>query len=134
MLEFTEEELSLQLKIKELKVKSEESHENLSTAFDVSEYIKFVPDFGKQVEKHFLHFEKVASNLKWPEDHWGLLLQSSLVGKAREVYSALSVEESSQYSSVKNAILKAYELVPEAYGQKFQNAEKHTYQTHVECA
>jgi len=34
---------------------------------------------------------------------------------AREVYSALSVEESSQYPLVKNAILKACELVPEAY-------------------
>ena len=47
-LELTEEELSLQLKIKELKVKSKESCENLSAAFDVSECIKFVPDFGKQ--------------------------------------------------------------------------------------
>ena len=53
---------------------------------------------------------------------------------AREVYSALSVEESSQYPLVKNAILKAYELVPEAYRQKFQNAEKQANQTHVEFA
>ena len=85
-------------------------------SFDVSKHIKFVPDFREnKVDKYFLHFEKVAKSLKWPEDNWALLLQSSLVGKAREVYSALSVDESSQYETVKNTILKAYELVPEAY-------------------
>ena len=134
-LEFKEKELSLQLKIKELEVKSKDCHETVGAAFDVSNYVKFVPDFREtEVDKYFLHFEKVASNLKWPADHWALLLQSSLVGKAREVYSALSVEESSQYPLVKNAILKAYELVSEAYRQKFRNAEKQANQTHVEFA
>jgi len=37
------------------------------------------------------------------------------VGKAQEIYSALSVEKSAQYDEVKKAILKAYELVSEAY-------------------
>ena len=63
-----------------------------------------------------------------------MLLQSSLVGKAREVYSALSVDDSSQYEIVKNAILKAYELVPEAYRQKFRSTVKPSNQTHVEFA
>jgi len=75
----------------------------VGAAFDVSKYVKFVPDFWEtEVNKYFLHSEKVASNLKWPEDHCALLPQSSLVGKAREVYSALSVEESSQYSLVQS--------------------------------
>ena len=38
------------------------------------------------------------------------------------------------YDCVKNAILKAYELVPEAYGQKFRNYRKQESQTHVEVA
>ena len=33
-----------------------------------------------------------------------MLLQSVLIGKAREVYSALSVEQSSDYSLVKSEI------------------------------
>ena len=57
--------------------------------------------------------------MKWPRDSWTLLLQSTLVGKAREAYSALSIEESFQYEVVKAAVLKAYELVPEAYKQNF---------------
>jgi len=108
-LEFKEKELSLQVKLKELEVRSKDCPETVGASFDVSKYVKFIPDFWQtEVDKYFLHFEKVASNLKWPEDNWVLLLQSSLVGKAREVYSALSVEESAQYSVVKSAILKAY--------------------------
>ena len=36
-----------------------------------------------------------------------------IVDKACEIYSLMSVEESSQYDHVKMTILKAYELVPE---------------------
>ena len=61
-----------------------------------------------------------------------MVLQSGLVGKARAVYSALSVEDSSQYDTVKMSILKAYELVPEAYRQRFRNTKKAEKQTYVE--
>ena len=47
--------------------------------------------------------------LKWPKERV-LLLQSVLVGKAKEIYGSLSVEQSSNYEHVKEAILKAYEL------------------------
>ena len=43
---------------------------------------------------------------------WTLLLQSVLIGKAREIYSALPVEKNAQYEEVRQAILEAYELVP----------------------
>ena len=59
-----------------------------------------------------------------------MLLQSGLVGKARAVYSALFVEESSQYNTVKMNIPKAYELVPEAYWQQFRNTKKTEKQTY----
>ena len=55
-------------------------------------------------------------------------------GKAQEIYSSLSVEQSSNYEHVKEAILKAYELVPEAYRQKFRNYLKYDSKTHVEFA
>ena len=54
-----------------------------------------------------------------------MLLQNVLVGKEQEIYDSLSVEQSSDYEHVKEAILKAYELVPEAYGQKFRNFLKY---------
>ena len=59
-------------------------------------------------------------------------MQSVLVGKAQEIYGSLSVEQSSYYEHVKEAILKAYELVPEAHRQKFRNYLKYDRKTHVE--
>ena len=103
--------------------------------FDVTKHIRLVPPFQeKEVDKYFLHFEKVAENLKWPKEHWTLLLQSVIIGKAREIYTQLTVEQSSSYDTVKELILKAYELVPEAYRQKLRNCKKENEQTHVEFA
>ena len=79
----------------------------------------------KEVDKYFAHFEKVADSLNWPKESWVVLLQSVLVGKTQEIYGSLSVEQSSNYEHVKEAILKAYELVPEAYKQKFRNYLKY---------
>ena len=59
---------------------------------------------------------------------------SILKGKAQETYRALPIFECVDYSYVKNAIFKAYELVPEAYRQKFRNYRKQESQTHVEFA
>ena len=96
----------------------------------MSKHIRFVLLFqDTEVDKYFLHFEKVASSLEWPKEVWTLLLQSTLIGKAREVYSALSVDLSLDYEVVKGAILKAYELVPEAYCQQFHGCRKGESQT-----
>ena len=69
-----------------------------SKTFDVAKHIRLVPAFQeKEVDKYFLHFEKVAENLKWPKEHWTLLLQSVVIDKAREIYTQLSLEQSSNY-------------------------------------
>ncbi len=45
-----------------------------------------------------------------------------------------SLEQSGEYDVVKSAVLHAYELVPEAYRQKFRNLTKVDECTHVEFA
>ena len=136
-----ENDRKMQLELE--KIKSEQSLESSkklevspeSKDFDAAKNIRLVPKFvEKSVEKYFPQFEKVADNLKWPRSVWSILLQSVLVGKAAEVYSALSVADSSDYDKVKTAILKAYELVPEAYRQKFRSYTKYDNQTFVEFA
>ena len=103
-----------------------------SSAFDPARSIRLVPPFPeKEVDKYFAHFEKVADSLSWPKESWVLLLQSVLVGKAQEIYGSLSVEQSSNYEHVKEAILKAYELVLEAYRQKFRNYLKYDSKKHM---
>ena len=112
-----------------------QSPSDKASVFDPARNIRLVPPFQeKEVDKYFAHFEKVADSLNWPKESWVLLLQSVLVGKAQEIYGSLSVEQSSNYEHVKEAILKAYELVPEAYRQKFRNYLKFDSKTHVEFA
>jgi len=44
---------------------------------DVGKHIRFVPSFQEvEVDKYFMHFEKIAVSLKWPEEIWTVLLQS----------------------------------------------------------
>ena len=134
-----ERERLFQLRIKEIefneKSKSKSLSSDTSKIFDVKKHIRLVPPYQeKEVDKYFLHFEKVAENLKWPKEHWTLLLQSVVIGKAREIYIQLSLEQSSDYDTVKEFILKAYELVPEAYRQKFRDCRKEHDQFHVEFA
>jgi len=138
-LEIREQELAMQLKIKELELTAASTHSPVSVGqpaeFDVSKQVRFVPPFQeREVDKYFLHFEKVATSLSWPKRVWTLLLQGSLLGKARDAYSALSVEQSSDYDTVKRHILKAYELVPEAYRQRFRTIQKVDTETFVEFA
>ena len=98
-IECKEKELAVQLKLKELELKGTTAIDTRATekpdgpSFDVSKHIRFMPTFSEnKVDKYFLHFEKVECSLKWLRDSWMLLLQSTLVGKARETYSALSIE------------------------------------------
>lgn len=103
--------------------------------FDISRYVKLVPPFREtEVDSYFVAFERVAAKLKWPREMWALLLQCNLVGKAQEVFAALPIEDSLNYDVVKVAVLRAYELVPEAYRQRFRACSKAAKQTFVEFA
>ena len=97
--------------------------------------MKLMPVFDeKNVAEFFVAFEKIANKLVWTKPMWTTLLQCRLVGKAQKVYVTLKEELSSDYDSVKEIVLKAYKLVPEAYRQKFRNLKKFPNQTFVEFA
>lgn len=52
----------------------------------------------------------------------------------QRVYSSLPAEDSLDFDKVKAAVLGAYELVPEAYRQRFRRLKKPAFQTFVEFA
>ncbi|KAG1928985.1 zinc finger CCHC domain-containing protein [Pimephales promelas] len=84
--------------------------------------MRLIPKFDeKEVERFFLLFERVADAQRWPDEERTLMLQSVFTGRAQEAYSSLSVEDASDYQAVKAAVLRAYELVPEAYRQRFRS-------------
>ncbi|KAK0153807.1 hypothetical protein N1851_004120 [Merluccius polli] len=132
-----EQELASQLEIAKLQLEAKKDGVDipLRPSFDVARHIKLVPQFvEKDVDRYFIHFERVATSLSWPRYAWPLLLQCVLVGRAQQVYSSLSVDQSADYEGVKGAILRAYELVPEAYRQRFRRYRKTDRQTFVEFA
>ena len=122
-LEAREKELAMQVRLKEMETgptpQPSDSGSSRPVGFDISKHVRFVPPFQEwEIDKYFLHFKKVATSLEWPKDNWTFLLQNVLVGKDQEIYAAMSLDQSSDYETVKIAVLSAYELVPEAYQQK----------------
>ena len=108
---------------------------NSPSSFDINGALKLVPVFKEtEVAEFFIAFEKVANQLHWPKDKWTTLVQCKLVGKAQKVYVTLSEQVSNDYDQVKSLILKSYELIPEAYRQKFRELRKIPQQTYVEFA
>ena len=102
-----EKEREFQLRMREIEMqeRANQPKQKIEYNFDVTKHIRLVPPFQeKEVDKYFLHFEKVAENLNWPKEHWTLLLQSVLIGKAREIYTQLGVEQSHHYETVKELI------------------------------
>ena len=117
------------------KLKLQQSNHPIGQSFDIIKNFQAVPSFQEDdVDMFFLHFEKLATNLNWPKDHWTILLQKAFVGKAREIFAQLSVEQSQKYEYVKDVVLRGYQLNPEAYRQKFRNCQRDISQTFVEFA
>ena len=117
------------------KLKLQQLNHPIGQSFDVIKNFQAVPSFQEDdVDMFFLHFEKLATNLNWPKDHWTILLQKAFVGKAREIFAQLSVEQSQKYEYVKDVVLRGYQLNPEAYRQKFRNCQRDINQTFVEFA
>ena len=138
-LAFKERQMHLEherfLKELEFKHAALSSSSSASAQFNVASNIRLVPPFAeKNVERYFAHFERVATVSDWPIHAWTSLLQSVLVGKAQDAYTALNMEDIKDYEKVKGAILRTYELVPEAYRQRFRGLSKLDEQTYVEFA
>ena len=63
---------------------------SVHNTFDVTKYLRFVPPvLEKEVDKYFVHFEKIAKSLDCPNEYWTLHLQSVQIGKAREFTGSL---------------------------------------------
>ena len=84
--------------------------------FDIVKKVRLVPIFIEwKIDEYFAHFKKTALNSEWPKQYWSPLLQTVLCGKAQKVFTTLSIEDWTDYDTLRIAILRGYELVPEAY-------------------
>lgn len=95
--------------------------------------LKLVPKFNEHdPDVFFSLFERVAEMQGWSKTNCVLLLQCVLVGKAQLAFSALTIDECKDYDTVKAAVLKVYECVPETYRQRFRSCKMITGRTHLE--
>ena len=104
-----------------------------SSRVDCTKNLRLLPKFDEEdPDTFFSLFERLADSQEWPDSERTLLLQCVFRGKAQKAYAALTAEQCKEYKMVKDAVLKAYELVPEAYRQLFRNWKKGVKQTHVD--
>ncbi len=114
---------------------SADAFQGVSQRFYTAANLRLVPKFNERdPDTLFILFEWIAEARGWPSKECTPLLQCVLTGKALEMYSALSLSDCKHYDTVKTAILKAYELVPEAYRQKFRTLSRGVNEAHVEFA
>lgn len=103
--------------------------------FDIVRNLHLVPKFNeKDPETFFSLFERVAEVRNWPESARALMLQCLFTGRAQEAYVSLNAEDSKNYTLVKKAVLRAFEMVPDAYRKRFCTWRKGDKQTYLEFA
>ncbi|ORD93093.1 hypothetical protein ECANGB1_1295, partial [Enterospora canceri] len=97
--------------------------------------LQLIPDFDEQkVAEWFRRFEKKAAEFGWQGERWVGLVANKLKGRALKAYDNMSAEDLESYEDFKADIVRAYELRPEAYRQKFRGGKKRPGDSYLECA
>ena len=107
----------------------ERERQSRSNSLDLSKY-KNLPKFSEdEIESFFAAFERQAEELKWPREHWHVIVGTVMTGKALEVYQSLPISDVRNYATLKAEILKRYALTSEAYRQRFRRCRKNDQET-----
>ncbi len=82
------------------------------------------------MDAYLLRYERYATAQGWKrESDWAINLSTLLTGNGLKVYSALSDDEANDYDTLKEAILKRYELTEEGFRTKFRSARPEIRET-----
>jgi len=60
------------------------------------------------------------------KSQWAIYLSAILKGRASDVYSRLPVKDAQEYESLKDALLKRFNLTEEGFKQNFKTAKSET--------
>jgi len=75
------------------------------------------------MDAYLNRFERFADVQGWKKDSLAICLSALLRGKALDVYSRLPPEQASDYDSLKQALLKRYQLFEDGFKRKFRTAK-----------
>ena len=75
------------------------------------------------IEAFMMTFERSMEAHEIERVKWLVLLAPQLTGKAQQAYAALSSEDSKNFTKVKEAIFKYYDINEETYRQRFRSSK-----------
>ena len=81
------------------------------------------------MDSYLKRFERFAENAKWPKEEWATNLATLLQGKALAVYSRLSSIDAVVYDTLKDALLKRYQLTEEGFRIKLRTSKQESGET-----
>ncbi|MEL7309413.1 MAG: hypothetical protein AAGK05_17185 [Pseudomonadota bacterium] len=80
-------------------------------------------DRKDELDSYLNRFERFAKSNGWDKSTWSSSLSALLTGRALDVYSRLSDSDASHYESLKEALLKRYELTESGFRHRFRNSK-----------
>jgi len=80
-------------------------------------------DYKDDLDSYLNRFERFAKSNKWEKTEWATSLSALLTGRALDVYSRLSETSASDYDTLKEALLKRYELTESGFRNRFKNSK-----------
>ena len=119
-------ELELEhLKLEALKIEgSQRSHDSTMIEANTKPKpkIPFFDETTDDMDSYLERFEWIAENYNWDKADWPFHLSQYLKGKATEAYTRLSKADRKDYDTVKEALLRRYNLTDEGYRKKFRES------------
>ena len=135
-LEYVRIQADKEIQLRTLQLKEKELEHNMAVFGPKTPKDNKIPEgkFRKlldneDIDTYLCAFEHLAHSNKWPKESWCQRLAPELTGKAFEVYANLSLDEATDYETLKKAILLKYEVNAETYRAKFRNRERKTGET-----
>ena len=94
-----------------------------------------IPPFNEDVDEidtYIQRFEKLAVFYKWETEDYPILLGTLLRGKALKAYCNLAPEVANNYDELKSALLKYFQVNPNAYRKKFRDSVLESGESYVQ--
>lgn len=87
---------------------------------------------NEDIDSFIRTFEKICQLNSIPREIWANKLAPLLTGKAKAIYSNMSLNDCRSYERIKEVLLERFMLSPEAYRKKFRTWERSPKESYTE--
>ena len=116
-----------EISLREIRL-TEVTQEPDRNGFDLAKQVRLVPKFVEaNIHEYFPHFEITATNMKWSRESWAMLSQEK-----HKKHTPHCQQKTVQIPTQSTRLLQSFELIPDAYRQKFRTQRKNKKQSFME--